>query len=120
MNKRILAFLIDFLIAMLLIAIIGSISMINFTSIILSKIYGIVLIVSVFSLYFKDIINGKSVGKRIMKIKVVDFKENTPSTFRLFIRNVTLCIWPIEFLRVLLGKERFGDIIAKTKVVQQL
>ena len=69
--------------------------------------------------FFKDIINGQSIGKRIMRIRVVDLNGKKPSLFKLVIRNITIFIWPVEALLVLLDKQRLGDRLAKTKVVDK-
>lgn len=73
------------------------------------KMYYIFLLVFMFICFFKDVINGQSIGKRIMKIKVVDLNGNKASLFNLIIRNITIFIWPVEALLVLLNKERLGD-----------
>ena len=54
-----------------------------------------------------------------MKIKVVDLNGNKASLFNLIIRNITILIWPVEALLVLLNKERLGDRLAKTKVIDK-
>lgn len=116
MNKRILAFFIDVFVAMILLFVLGLLSNINFP-LIMGKIYAVILIISTFSLYLKDIFRGQSIGKRILKIKVVDFDYNSPNVLQLILRNITLFIWPVEALLFLLDRPRIGDRIAKTKVV---
>ncbi len=66
----------------------------------------------------KDIIGGQSIGKRIAKIKVVDTNGNEPDKFRLFLRNITIFIWPIEAIFILLEKPRIGERITKTRVIE--
>ena len=117
MSKRILAFLIDYFASMMILALVGFFSFFDFTNRFLGQIYGIVLIFCVFIIYFKDVFAGQSIGKRIMKLKVVCLDNKRPNIIVLIIRNITLLIWPIEALLVLLDKPRIGDIIAKTKVV---
>jgi uncharacterized RDD family membrane protein YckC len=68
-------------------------------------------------LYFaKDSINGVSIGKGIMGIAVRDQNnpELTPSFGKLFVRNLFIIIWPIEFVVLLINddKRRLGDRIA--------
>ena len=76
-----------------------------------------------FILYFaKDSIKGVSPGKWIMGIMVRDDNNHNkiPSTGRLFIRNLLIIIWPIEFvvLAVSQDKKRLGDKISKTAVLK--
>jgi len=76
-----------------------------------------------FLLYFaKDSIKGISPGKWIIGIMVRDENNLTevPSFGRLFIRNLFLIIWPIEFIVLASSKEkkRLGDKSAKAIVVK--
>ena len=118
MGKRILSFLIDHIIIFFAFALLGMVEMFVHTDYELFwKIYYIFLLAFMFIYFFKDVINGQSIGKKIMKIKVVDLNDNKPSLFNLIIRNITILIWHVEALLVLLDKERLGDRLAKTKVV---
>jgi uncharacterized RDD family membrane protein YckC len=76
-----------------------------------------------FLLYFaKDSIKGVSPGKWVMGIMVRN--ENSPSEVpsfgKLFIRNLFLIIWPIEFIVLASSQEkkRLGDKVAKAIVVK--
>ncbi len=76
-----------------------------------------------FLLYFaKDSIKGISVGKWVMGIMVRDANNTNevPSFGKLFIRNLFIVIWPVEFIVLASSKEkkRLGDKIAKTIVVK--
>ncbi len=76
-----------------------------------------------FILYFsKDSIRGISVGKWIMGIMVRDANSPTevPSFSRLFVRNLYIIIWPVEFIVLASSdeKKRLGDKTAKTIVVK--
>lgn len=77
-----------------------------------------------FLLYsLKDIIKGKSMGKRALGLVVrsrADSSE-TPSAFQLFIRNILTFIWPVEFIVLLCSsdKTKIGDKIAGTDVYRQ-
>ena len=120
MGKRIVAFLIDHIIICFAFALLGMVEMFVKTDFELFwKMYYIFLLVFMFIYFFKDVINGQSIGKRIMKIKVVDLNGNKASLFNLIIRNITILIWPVEALLVLLNKERLGDRLAKTKVIDK-
>ncbi|MCL5246695.1 RDD family protein [Cellulophaga sp. 20_2_10] len=74
-------------------------------------------------LYFaKDAIKGISPGKWVMGIMVRNENNPTeaPSFVKLFIRNLFLIIWPIEFIVLSSSpeKKRFGDKTAKAIVVK--
>ena len=78
-----------------------------------------------FILYFaKDSFKGISVGKWIMGIMIRDENDQNkiPSFGRLFLRNLFIIIWPIEFIVLATNdqKKRLGDKIAKTVVVKNL
>ncbi len=80
------------------------------------------IIIGGFILYFaKDSIKGISLGKWIMGIRVrnAEQPDQTPSVIKLFIRNLSLIIWPIEFfiLTTSQDKRRIGDKAANTIVV---
>lgn len=76
-----------------------------------------------FIFYFgKDSYQGISVGKWIMGIMVRD-EENpnkVPPLGRLFLRNLFLIIWPIEFIILATNeqKKRLGDKVAKVIVLK--
>lgn len=72
-----------------------------------------------FSAYFcKDIFNGRSPAKRILKLQVIDIKTNEVATpLKCLVRNLTIVIWPIEVIFTLIDpKRRFGDRIAGTRI----
>jgi uncharacterized RDD family membrane protein YckC len=73
-----------------------------------------------FTLYFcKDSINGRSIGKRIFKIQVVDnTTEEAASPVKCFVRNIFCVIWPVEVIAALINPgRRLGDRIAGTKII---
>lgn len=68
----------------------------------------------------KDIHKGSSPGKKAIGLVVRD-SENSgsiPKAHRLIIRNVTIFIWPVEFLLLLFTKRKLGDRLAGTQVIQ--
>lgn len=90
-----------------------------------SKMVTIIMFVMIpgFILYFsKDSLKGISVGKWIMGIMVRDENDQNeiPSFGRLFLRNLFITIWPVEFVVLATNdqKERLGDKVAKTVVVK--
>ena len=67
----------------------------------------------------KDIINGQSIGKRIMKIAIrSDIDNSKVSIVRLILRNIFIFIWPIDLLVFLCSKQkkRLGDILNRTDI----
>jgi uncharacterized RDD family membrane protein YckC len=74
-----------------------------------------------FALYFcKDIINGRSIAKRILGLQVVNNATGkAASPFRCFLRNITCVLWPIEGIVAIVNtSRRLGDRIAGTKLVK--
>jgi len=71
---------------------------------------------------FKDIVGGRSVGKRVFKIGVRNSNnpDELPAMGRLLVRNLTLFILPIEFLVLLFSTrgKKIGDLMAGTIVVK--
>lgn len=124
-TKRVLAFAIDYFIACFLFAISGGIFFCIDFGLITRDFtkYGlflgeIILLLIILLFIAKDAIKGQSIGKKFMKIKVVDIQGGKPSVFRLILRNITICIWPVESILVLLNKKKFGDRLAGTDVVE--
>lgn len=70
----------------------------------------------------KDCINGISLGKWMVGIRVRNEHDptSTPSVIKLFLRNIPLIVWPLEVFALYINpdKQRFGDIMAKTIVVE--
>ena len=68
-------------------------------------------------LLLKDFaIGGRSIGKRIMKLKIVSADGGKVRVWQPLLRNVTLIISPVEIILVLMGGRRLGDRLAKTAV----
>ena len=125
-RKRLLAFIIDTTIFTIIFMLCNIIPIYDdfFREGYLNSVFYTVYLISLFVVMVafvgKDVIKGKSIGKRIAKIKVVNSDNgNKPSFFRLFIRNITNFIWPIEALLLVIGKKRLGDVWAKTDVVSE-
>ena len=73
----------------------------------------------VYSLFFcKDVINGQSIGKRILKLQVITENRKAPNLRSVIIRNMIALLQPIDALYMINNRgKRLGDIICKTKVV---
>jgi len=76
------------------------------------------LILGITTYLNKDIFNGQSPGKRIFKLQVIDEQTNLPtSSFKCFLRNITLLIFPIEFIFILVNpNKRIGDFMVLTRL----
>ncbi len=123
-NKRIFAFAIDFLITSLIQAVL-------MISLIMSKIitnqldistipFAILGITYISMLYmiFRDCFGSKSIGKRILKLKIVSIEtQEQAALVKRFVRNITWILGPLEIIYYLLTKKRLGDHISKTKVI---
>lgn len=71
------------------------------------------------SAYFnKDIFNGRSPAKRILKMQVIDIKTGQAANpLKCLIRNLTIPLWPLEVFFVLINpKRRLGDKISGTRI----
>lgn len=73
-----------------------------------------------FLIIVRDIPFGRSIGKRLLKMEIVRVDESRkPNIFMLFLRNVTIFIYPIEiifYLFVFKGEKKIGDLISKTRI----
>jgi uncharacterized RDD family membrane protein YckC len=73
-----------------------------------------------FALYLcKDIVQGRSLGKRITNTQVVDrATKKAASPLQCVVRNITTLFWMIEAIITLFNpSRRLGDLIAGTEVV---
>jgi len=74
-----------------------------------------------FALYFcKDIFNGRSIAKRILKLQIVDNTTGkVASPLKCLIRNILCVLWPIEVIVAMTNtNRRLGDRIAGTQLVK--
>ena len=69
---------------------------------------------------FKDAFKNGSMGKKIMKLKIIDLetKENA-SLGKRILRNITWLLSWIEIIVYLASNKRIGDRLAKTDVVEK-
>ena len=73
-----------------------------------------------FTLYFcKDIFNGRSIAKRILKLQLVDNASgNVASPVQCMVRNLFCVIWPLEVLVAMNNTgRRLGDRVAGTLLI---
>jgi uncharacterized RDD family membrane protein YckC len=125
MQKRLLAILIDHIVGSLIFGIIFfSINLDSFINPTESnsmkpfETFNTILGFGMIYYLLKDIFKGRSIGKRLFGLRVIDKNNNNnvPGIIRLMLRNLTILIWPIELLMLITTKRRIGDIIAKTNV----
>lgn len=126
-KRRIVAFLIDhsvmsFLIVSIAFSVLGPNFMDeNNPSKMITTMFSVMVLG--FILYFaKDSFKGISPGKWVMGIMVRDNNNQNeiPSFGRLYLRNLFLIIWPVEFIVLATSdqKKRLGDKVTKTIVVK--
>jgi len=117
--RRMLAGVIDFYVICLLASIfVGIITLGQFS---VTQFSIVIYLVSCFLLLLvKDItFKDASIGKRMLKLKIVRFDGTKVSTVDTIKRNLTILLLPIEIVLVLTKNKRIGDIIAKTSVISK-
>ena len=71
-------------------------------------------------LIIRDIIGKRSLGKIIMKLKIVIKKNEKDASFvKRLLRNLTWILGPVDIIVFLITQERLGDKIIGTKVVEK-
>jgi len=82
-----------------------------------------VFIISYCSMSFlliRDIIGKRSIGKIIMKLKIVNKNDGNDSNLsKRFLRNLTWLLGPLDIITFLITKERLGDKIFGTNVLEK-
>ncbi|SOE76236.1 RDD family protein [Fibrobacter sp. UWT3] len=69
-------------------------------------------------LIFRDLPSSGSIGKMIMRLKVVDAETKAPvSAGRRILRNIPWLLNWIEIFAFIITRKRIGDRIAKTDVI---
>ena len=122
-NKRILAGVIDFLITAVLQCILMFLVVIislllgsaDKRSLIISSIW--VTMISMFYLILRDMFGNGSIGKRIMKLKIIGSDSGTATLFARLLRNITWIMGHVEILLILFSQKR--DRLAHTDVVSE-
>ena len=73
----------------------------------------------VFLCVFKDSFKFGSLGKKILKLKIVERGTNQPASLgKRILRNVTWILSWVEFIVYAAAGKRIGDMLAKTDVVE--
>lgn len=127
-EKRIIAFIIDLLIAaliqfvMFLIFIIIPLSREQMASHMVISTNIKITMISFLYILLRDVIGGKGIGKRMMNLMVRDSSGAECSIWRIILRNISLLIWPVEGIVILIDKnrKRLGDKIFHTDVFKRV
>jgi uncharacterized RDD family membrane protein YckC len=124
-GKRIIAWVIDYIITSLIQSVLMGLFLIkplmemgNENSIfdIMTRTL-IITYCSMIYMIIRDILGKKSIGKIIMKLKIVNKVDgNESNILKRLIRNITWILAPVEIIVFLIAKERIGDKIAGTEV----
>lgn len=122
MRRRIGAFLIDYIIVSLIVLTPAFLWFLpkgdidNFFT-----IFPFVLIGAFIGCTLKDVVGGRSIGKRVFGLFVREQENitNVPSVSKLIQRNLLIFLWPVEYISACRDSEgrRLGDKCAKTQVV---
>jgi uncharacterized RDD family membrane protein YckC len=70
--------------------------------------------------FFSDVFNGQSIGKRLMRIGVIDANSRRPGNlFQLLVRNTSIVVFSVLDMLMMMDKSklRLGDRLAGTAVV---
>jgi len=118
MKKRIIAMMIDYIIILVIchIPLIIYIELADFN--IFEAIDSMISLVMILVI-FKDLIfRNASIGKKIMKLEIRKQDNKIPPIYAIILRNITVSIWPLECILILMNKNRIGDMIFNTKVIE--
>lgn len=65
----------------------------------------------------KDIFKGRGIGKRVLKLQIIDKKtKKMASPLKCFLRNMFVLIYPLDFIVLAITKKRFlSDLILNTE-----
>ena len=117
-GKRIVAFIIDLFVVGSLSSIIITICAILITDANMMLTYAkFIMFATSLVLVMKDAWHC-SVGKRLLKLQIVDLKGQKADWRACVVRNLFLVLWAIEGIVLLATGRRLGDYVAKTNVVQ--
>ena len=70
---------------------------------------------------YRDVIfRGQSIGKRILKLKIVDLEtRDLPLQSKLIRRNVFFFILLVEIILIIIKNQTIGDMITNTTIIKQ-
>lgn len=85
-------------------------------------VWFVALVIVMVGMLFRDGWRGRSLGKRILGLRLVTPNEKPCGYPRSFVRNIGLAVPGLNLVEVILviaGKRRIGDRIAKTTVTEE-
>ena len=89
----------------------------------LKAVYALIFVLFVLSypvlFVVRDVLfKGRSVAKRIFKLRVIDNETNElPKKQKLIIRNLFFFLYPVEFIMLLASDKSLGDMVTNTTIV---
>jgi len=118
--RRIIANLIDFLICALLAALFSVLPAYLASGLKLGLKVMLLVEAAMFCVFFlfRDIFDG-SIGKKMMRLKIVDWEGKSSGVSARIRRNLTVILFPIEFVMIFGGYDTLGDTLACTCVVDR-
>ncbi|MDE6148787.1 MAG: RDD family protein [Ruminococcus sp.] len=77
-------------------------------------------LLSVYALviYKDNFFGNASIGKKILKIKIISTNQTGLNLITNFKRSLLLVLLPIELLLIIIDNKRLGDMWAKTTVIE--
>lgn len=116
--RRIIAAVIDFYIICFIVTVI-SYTLVFLTMYISFHSFVVCFILTYVLILFRDNIFGNaSIGKKLLKIKVVKVNGEKINLITSLKRNILFFLWPVEILLIITDNRRLGDMWAKTIVVK--
>lgn len=80
----------------------------------------VITFVTINYMLLRDLIGGRSIGKRLVGLKVIDKQTGEPAgLLKCLLRNVTWFIGSIDIIVYLIKGARLGDMLAGTDVVEK-
>lgn len=123
--KRILAWVIDWNLcgipALVCALIFGEVAKTQGLKPLYALIFALVVLSFPVIFVFRDVIlKGKSIAKRIFKLRVIDIETNElPSNQKLIIRNLFFFLYPVEFVMLLATNRSLGDMATNTAITKK-
>lgn len=82
-------------------------------------LYCLLYPLAVMLLLCKECVGGQSIGKRKTNIQIINSRGEAINSVMSIIRNLSLIIWPIDFIVFLIAGKRIFDLIFKTDFVHE-